>query len=167
MRALGWVVIGLLASVSFAQDEGASQSIVRSCTYEDGNEISVRYSDAVPQGKKRDLPNGKIWSPGDVPMLLFTQTTVKAGDAELPVGAYSMWVIPDKSSWTLVVNRNVTAGAAYDEKQDIVRVPMQVGTLPNAVTQPQVSLGHIAPKVCSLRVDYGKVGVWADAFVEK
>jgi hypothetical protein len=159
--------MGLLASASFAQEEGAPQSVFRSCTYDDGNEVSVRYSDAVPQGKKRDLQNGKVWSPGDVPMLLFTQTAVRAGNAELPVGAYSMYVIPDKNSWTLIINRNVTAGAAYDEKEDVIRIPMQVGTLPNSVTEPQVSLGHIAPKVCSLRVDYGKVGAWADAFVEK
>ncbi len=167
ITTLGWVVVGLLVSASFAQQEGSPQSIVRSCTYEDGNEVSVRYSDAVPPGKKRDLQAGKVWSPGDVPMLLFTQSALKAGNAELPVGAYSMYVIPEKNSWTLIVNRNVTAGAAYDEKQDIVRIPMQVGTLPNAVTEPQVSLGHISPKVCSLRVDYGKVGAWADALVQK
>lgn len=166
MMPLGWVVVGLLVSVSFAQDQFA-QSVVRSCTFDDGNEMSLRYSNAAPAGKKRDLPNGKVWAPGDVPILLFTQTVVKAGNIELPVGAYSLYVIPDKNSWTLIVNKNVTAGAAYDEKQDLVRIPMQVGALPNAVPEPEVSFGHIAPKVCSLRVDYGKVGAWADAFVEK
>lgn len=165
--ALGWLVVGLLVSASFAQEQGTPQSIVRSCTYQDGNEISVRFSNAVPQGKKRDLQNGKVWSPGDVPMLLFTQVAVTAGNVELPVGAYSLYVIPERDKWTLIVNKNVTAGAAYEEKQDIVRVPMQVGSLPNPVTEPAVSLGHVSPKVCSLRVDYGKIGAWADAFVEK
>ena len=137
-----------------------------SCTYQDGNSLTVRYSDANP-GHKRDLQNGKVWSPGDVPMLLFTEVPVKVAKAELGVGAYSMYVIPDKGKWTLIINRNITQGAVYDEKQDLARTSMDIGQLPTAIDQPHVSFGHIAPKVCSLRVDFGKTGAWADAFIQK
>jgi len=174
LPALICLVLGLLVSMSVAQEESGSspQSIFRSCTFQDGNEISIRYSSPEPpaQGRKRELPSlpfGKVWSPGDVPMLLFTQVGVKVGNTELPVGAYSLFTIPEKDKWTLIVNKNVTAGAAYDEKEDLVRIPMQIGSLPTRVDSPQVALGHIAPKICSLRVDYGKTGAWADAFVEK
>jgi hypothetical protein len=141
--------------------------MMASCTFESGSQLTVRYSNAVP-ANKRDLPNGKIWSPGDVPMLLFTEKPIIVGGAtELPIGAYSLYVIPDKDKWTLIVNRNVAVGAPYDEKQDVVRVPMSIGKLPTPLLQPQVALGHIQPKLCSLRVDYAKLGVWADVFREK
>jgi hypothetical protein len=167
MRPLttGLLLMCTLAPMSsaFAQD---AQGAMASCTYQDGNQITVRYSNA-PAGKKHELPSGKVWSPGDVPMLIFTEVPVKVASADLPVGAYSAYVIPDKGKWTLIVNKNVTAGAAYDEKQDIARLPMETAKLPTALDQPQVSFLHTSPKVCSLRVDYGNTSAWADAFAEK
>jgi hypothetical protein len=151
-------------AIAFAED--GPQGNMTSCTYQDGNSLTVRYSDANP-GHTRVLQNGKVWSPGDVPMLLFTEVPVKVANAELGVGAYSMYVIPDKGKWTLIINKNITQGAAYDEKQDLARTPMEIGQLPAAIEQPHVSFGHIAPKVCSLRVDFGKTGAWADAFIQK
>jgi len=159
-----FLVVPFLCSVTFAQD--APQNTMASCTYADGNSLTVRYSDANP-GRIRVLPNGKVWSPGDVPMLLFTEVPVRVAGVELAVGAYSMFVIPDKSKWTLIINKNITQGATYDEKQDLARTSMDTGQLPTAIDQPHVSFGHIAPKVCSLRVDFGKTGAWADSLIEK
>jgi len=161
---LYFLVVLFLSSVSFAQD--APQNVTASCTYADGNSLTVRYSDANP-GKLRALQNGKVWSPGDVPMLLFTETPVKVAGVELAVGAYSMYVIPDKGKWTLIINKNIAQGAAYDEKQNLARTPMETGQLPAVIDQPHVSFGHISPKVCSLRVDFAKTGAWADAFMQK
>jgi len=161
---LHFLIVLFLSSVSFAQD--APQNSMASCTYADGNSLTVRYSDANP-GKLRSLPNGKVWSPGDVPMLLFTETPVKVAGVELAVGAYSMYVIPDKGKWTLIINKNIAQGATYDEKQDLARTPMETGQLPAVIDQPHVSFGHIAPKVCSLRVDFAKTGAWADSFMQK
>ena len=99
-----------------------------SCTYADGNSLTVRYSDANP-GKKHELQNGKVWSPGDVPMLLFTETPVTFAGCE------RRWCVqhvrnPRQGKWTLIVNKNVAAGATYDEKQDLARTPMQTGQFP-------------------------------------
>ncbi|HSS95377.1 MAG TPA: DUF2911 domain-containing protein [Terriglobales bacterium] len=151
-------------AVGSAQD--TPQNSMTTCTYTDGTSLTVRYSDANP-GKKRELQNGKVWSPGDVPMLLFTETPVTVSGVQLGVGAYSMFVIPEKSKWTLIVNKNIDAKAPYDEKQDLTRAAMQTGQLPTPIVQPQVSFGHLAPKMCSLRVDFGKIGAWADVFLQK
>src|SRR5882757_175568 len=88
------LIVLFAGALAFAQDASAPQNSMASCTYQDGNSLSVRYSDANP-GKKRDLQNGKVWSPGDVPMLLFTETPVKVANVDIGVGAYSMYVIPD------------------------------------------------------------------------
>ena len=164
--AIHFLLVLFACSLTFAQDAQGAQAMMASCTYHDDYSVTVRYSDANP-GKKRDLPNGKVWSPGDVPMLLFTEAPVKVANVELAVGAYSMYVIPDKGKWTLIVNKNIAPGAAYDEKQDVARTSMETGQLPSAIDQPHVSFAHISPKVCSLRVDFGKTGAWADAFLEK
>jgi hypothetical protein len=162
---ISYFLLALSAS-AFCVAQDAPQNSMASCTYTDGNSLTVRYSDTNP-GKKRELQNGKVWSPGDVPMLLFTETPVTVSGVELGVGAYSMYVIPDKGKWTLIVSKNLTANAAYDEKQDLARTPMLTAQLPSPIDQPHVSFGHIAPKVCSLRVDFGKIGAWADSFNQK
>ena len=168
MRSVSYLLLGALILVSgaFADDASTPQNATSYCTYQDGSQLTVRYSDTTP-ARKGDLPNGKVWSPGDVPMLLFTEVPLKVANAELPVGAYSMYVIPAKDKWTLIVSKNVTANAPYDEKMDVVRTSMDTGKLSMAMDAPKISFAHISPKVCSLRVDYGKTGAWADAFQQK
>ncbi len=161
--SLAVVFFGTLA---FAQDATTPQNMAATCTFEDGRSLTVRYSSANTE-HRRELQNGKVWSPGEVPMLLFTEVPITVAGVELGVGAYSMYVIPDKGKWTLIVNKNITAGTQYDEKQDLARTTMGLGQLPTVADQPRVSFNHVSAKVCSLRVDFGKTGAWADAFMEK
>jgi hypothetical protein len=83
-------------------------------------------------------------------------------NVEIAPGAYSIWLIPDKKNWTLVVNKNVKPGATYDQADDLVREPMEIGQLPSPTKQPDLGFAHMAPKRCNLRVYYGRVGTWAD-----
>jgi len=134
------------------------------CTYADDNEISVRYD---ASGKNKEEPkNGKVWEPGGSAMTLYTQGPVVLNHVEIPVGAFTVYVVPGKKEWTLVVNKNVTAGSKYDEAQDLVRAPMELGDLNPPVKPLQVALAHMAPKTCTLRLYYGNVGAQAD-FTEK
>ena len=160
------LVVVFVGTIAVVQNASAQQDMSATCTFEDGHALTVRYSGANNE-HRRDLPGGKVWSPGNVPMLLFTEVATKVENVEIPVGAFSMYVIPEKSKWTLIINRNITAGAEYDEKQDIVRTTMGLGQLPSPTEEPHVSFNHVAPQVCSLRVDFGKTGAWADAFKEK
>jgi hypothetical protein len=135
------------------------------CTFDDGKEVSLRYQ-AVEANKKNDPISGKPWSPGGAPMFLFTPTDLTIGNATIPTGAYSVYTIRNKNDWTLIVNKNVTQGSAYDQQQDLVRVPMEVTKL-SATNKPLViSLGHTAPKTCSLQLVYGDTGAWTE-FKEK
>jgi Protein of unknown function (DUF2911) len=135
------------------------------CSFADGKEMTVRYS-VPPDKQKTELSYGKIWTPADRPMVLFTQVGLSANQVPIPVGAYTLYVISEKKEWTLIVNRGVESSAKYDAQQDVVRVPMQLGELPQRLDQADVSLGHIAPQQCNLRIDLGKVGAWAE-FHEK
>ena len=134
------------------------------CTFADGQQMSLRYTRPSGSGKQK-LPMGQVWAPGDSPMDLFTQVGLSTGNSEIPIGAYRVYIIPDKKSWTLVINKNVAAGSKYDQQQDLVRVPMQIGHLGTAVSF-EASFAHMAPKQCNLRIYYGKIGTWAE-FTEK
>ena len=149
-----------------AQAAGSdSNSGTAVCDFADGQEVSVRYKETVASSK--DEPhNGKIWLPGGSPMTLFTNVALTLNQATIAPGAYSMYVIPNRKDWTLIVNRNVTPGAAYDEKQDVARSPMELGEIDAPPKQLQVSFAHVAPKQCSIRLYYGKAGAFAD-FMEK
>ena len=82
------------------------------------------------------------------------------------MGAYSVHLIPGGKSWTVIVNRNVNPGAAYDSARDVARAPMEVGEVPDAVKELELSFAHMSAKQCNLRVYYGKIGAFTD-FLEK
>jgi len=154
----------LMSPAVAQQPDQNSQTAPVVCTFEDGKEISVQYSKA--DSSKNEPRNGKVWEPGGTPMTLFTQTPVVLNNVEIPVGAFSMYVIPNRKDWTLVVNKNVTAGSKYDQTQDLVRASMELGNLSQPVKPLQVILAHMAPKVCSIRLYYDTVGVLTE-FTEK
>ncbi len=150
------VLVFAFVLVCQAQDQATASAM---CNFEDGQQMTVRY-DATSASRKPQ--NGRIWSPGKAPMFLFTSAPLKVGNSAIPVGAYSMYLIPGKDQWTLVVNKNVSEKGEYNQQQDVLRAPMGIGTLSEATKTPNVAFGRMAPKQCNMRVYYEKVG----AFVE-
>ena len=144
-----------------AENDPTDQSASITCDFTDEKEITVEYNNSTMSDK--DQPrNGKVWLPAGSPMTLFTQVALVLNHVELPVGAYSLYVIPNKKEWTLVVSRNVTNPKTYDEKQDLVRAPMEIGGVSSPPKRLQASFAHVAPKQCSIRLYYETIG----AFVE-
>ncbi|HEV2714567.1 MAG TPA: DUF2911 domain-containing protein [Terriglobales bacterium] len=165
MRILCAVLLyqGMLATAGLAQDT-KQEAATTTCTFEDGSEISVRY---IPVETNREkIQNGKVWAPGGSPMVLFTPAALTLEKSQIPAGAFSLYLIPQKDRWTLVVNKNVSAGNRYDERQDIARAAMEMGQLGEPTSTLELSFGHMGPKHCSLRVYFGKTGGWAE-FLEK
>jgi hypothetical protein len=129
------------------------------CTFADQTDLSVRYNAVAIKGSPR-LQTGKVWAPGGKPILLFTQSPLSIANVDLAVGAYSVYLIPGKDDWTLVVSKNVSGTGEYDEKDDLVRTRMDGAKLSTAAERLNISLGHVAPKQCEMRVYYDKTGVW-------
>ena len=142
-------LIALVALILlFVVSAGAQEAQSAFCNFDDDNQVSIQYKANVTEAPR----NGKVWSPG---ITLYVQTPLTLGNSTLGLGAYSVHFVPDKKSWTIVVNKNVTAGA-----------PMEIGELPAAQKNLQLAFGHMAPKHCSLRVYYQKTGAFAE-FMEK
>jgi Protein of unknown function (DUF2911) len=150
------VLLFLLSMASTTLFAGDAQTY---CNFEDSNQVTIQYNSAP----KEEPHNGHVWAPG---ITIYVQTPLTLGSTVIPLGAYTIFLIPDRRNWTIIVNKNVTAGAAYDSAQDIAKAPMEVGELPEATKQLQLSFAHMAPKQCNLRVYYQKSGAFVD-FLEK
>jgi hypothetical protein len=146
-------VVVAAGAAAFAQD---AQTY---CDFADGNQITIQYHPTI----KEEPKNGRVWGPG---ITLYVQTPLTLGGKDIPLGAYTIYLTPERKAWTITVNRNVTAGAAYNSAQDVAHAPMEIGEIPEPTKQLQLSFAHMAPKQCSLRVYYQKTGAFVD-FMEQ
>lgn len=158
MRTSTFPVVVLLLFTALSASVFAQNSQTY-CNFEDGNQVTIQYNPTV----KEEPRNGRVWAPG---ITLYVQVPLMLGGSQIPLGAYTIYLIPEKKDWTLIVNKNVTAGAAYNSAQDVAHAPMEIGEIPEPTKQLQLSFAHMAPKQCSLRVYYQKVGAFVD-FMEK
>lgn len=171
-RHLSWTaILTLIFLATLAQPATAQQAAADSltgsavCTFDDGKELSARYK-PVPVSQNESAPAGKVWAPGGLAMTLFTEGAITLGTTTVPAGAYTMYLLPGKKEWTLIVSRNLTLDGKYDQNQDLARATMQTGDLGRSEGQFKVFFGHIAPKRCEFNVDYGKSRAWVD-FAQK
>jgi len=141
----------------FAQ-AGNPPSSTTTCNLEGGRQVYIRYN---PVTTKEKIVNGKPWSPGGAPMTLFTEAQLTLGSSTIPIGAYTVYPIPARDHWTLVVNKNVTPGAAYDEKQDIARATMETDQVAQSSDALEVAFAHVGAR-CTLRIYIGKTASFAD-----
>jgi hypothetical protein len=154
---LGIASVAITAPMLAIAGELQTKSAV--CTLEDGKQVSLRY--AVDDRDSTKLKMGQMWPQTDRPMLLFSQTPLRIEDSSIPIGAFSVYVIPDKKQWTLVVNSNVVTGQ-YHPQQDLVRASMMTGDVSGREAGPEIWFGRSAPNRCELRFYEGNTG----AFVE-
>ena len=144
--------LSTLSTIGLAQSEPSTAS----CNLDDGRQVYIRYN---PISAKDKVSNGKPWAPGGSPMTLFTEAELNLGGSTIPIGAYTVYPIPDKK-WTLVVNKNVAPGAAYDEKQDLARTQMETDQVSQPSDALEVAFAHVGEK-CTLRIYFGKTASFA------
>jgi hypothetical protein len=147
----------LLSACSFVHATDPPSSTT-TCNLDDGRQVYIRYN---PVSAKEKVPNGKPWTPGGAPMTLFTEAQLTLGSSTIPVGAYTVYPIPNRDHWILAVNKNVSPGATYDEKQDLARATMETDQVSTASEALEVAFAHVGPR-CTLRIYYGKSASFAD-----
>ena|ERR1700733_10439552 len=153
------VLVSLLCTPFMAAQSSSAPTSTTTCNLDDGRQVYVRYN---PVSVKQERPpNGKAWAPGGSPMTLFTEAPLSLASSMIPLGAYSVYAIPAKEHWTLVVNKNVTAGAAYDQKEDIARAAMETAQVDEPSQTLEVAFAHVGAR-CTLRIYMGKIAAFAD-----
>ena len=94
-------------------------------------------------------------------MTLFTEAPLTLGSSLIPLGAYTVYPIPAKGNWSITVNKNVTPGSAYDDKQDIARSVMETAQVEGASDTLEVAFAHVGNR-CTLRIYIGKQASFVD-----
>lgn len=148
----------MLIAPLFAQ--GANPQSTASCNFDANKQIAVEYQAITVNTRKavfgREIPYDKPWTPGGRPMALFLTAPAKIADRHIPVGAYTMFLIPQEKQWTLVVSKSTDMSGKYDAQQDLARIPMQYGELGTPENEFSVYFAHVAPNQCSMRLDLDK-----------
>ena len=157
-----FLIVGLFPGAATAlQDKSAPQAETVSCNFADGRQVTVRYN-TVPVNKKERLRDGKVWMPGGSAMILFSGADLKFAGKQIPTGAYTMYLMPGRKDWTLIVSKNEKPENAYDPGQDLARGAMDLGQLSQPTRNLRVYFGLMGPKQCNLRVYYGDIGAFTE-----
>jgi hypothetical protein len=99
-----------------------------------GKELSITYGRPYLKGREfgKDVaPYGKVWRLGadEATKLTLTSAARVQGGPELPAGSYSLWAIPGKEKWRLIVNKGADVwGTDHDPSQDVARFDLPVHT---------------------------------------
>src|SRR5438270_48647 len=74
-----------------------------------GTKVEITYRRPVARGRELFgalVPYGRTWTPSaDSAARISTSGPIEINGADLPAGTYSIWAIPDSSTWTVIFNR--------------------------------------------------------------
>ncbi|MFT3827565.1 MAG: DUF2911 domain-containing protein [Chitinophagaceae bacterium] len=128
---------------------------------------SIELSYSRPNAKGRvvfgDLtPYGKVWRTGanGATTLTFGDEVI-IGDKKIPAGKYGLLSIPGKTSWTLIITKqlDVTSPAAYKQEEDVVRVTVPSTALAASVETFTMQFVNIKSTSCDLQLMWEKTSV--------
>ncbi len=160
--ALGCMALGLMAALGSAQTDKAtrpSPSANASCALAGGKTITVDYSSPRAKGRKIYgglVAYGEVWRAGANEATTFVTTAdVMVGGSHVPAGNYTIFAIPNKDKWTLVISKKTGEwGTEYPgPTQDLARIDMKASALPSAVENFTIAFDKTASG-CSLRMDW-------------
>lgn len=92
-----------------------------------GTRIEIAYHRPVARGRALFgalVPWGRIWTPSaDSAARLTLSGPVEVNGTRVPAGRYGIWMIPDSTAWTVIINAQAEAfHLRYPQGQDVLRV---------------------------------------------
>ena len=160
--AVGGLTLGLMAALGSAQTEKAarpSPAAKASCVLADGKTITVDYSSPRAKGRKIYgglVPYGEVWRTGANEATTFVTTAdVMVGGTHVPAGSYTIFTIPNKDKWTLVLSKKTGEwGTNYPgPENDLARIEMKASALPAAAENFTIAFDKTSAG-CTLRLDW-------------
>ena len=107
---------------------------IASVRYKD-NYVKVTYSQPQKNGREifgQLVPYGKVWRTGaNEATEITTVADIEFGGIVLKAGTYSLFTIPEKDQWTIIINTDVGLWGAYNynSRKDLYRFQVPVTTL--------------------------------------
>jgi hypothetical protein len=160
--ALFTVVLLTLTTLAIAQQDAKarpSPAANAQCKFTDGKTIKVDYSS--PRMKGREIfgglvPYGQVWRTGANEATSFvTDANLTVGGKDVPAGSYTIFTIPNKDKWTLIINKKTGEwGIPYKyEADELARVDMQVSKTSAPVENFTISF-HEMGNGCHMYLDW-------------
>jgi len=160
--AVGCLTLSLPAAPVYAQAEKParpSPAAKATCALADGKTITVDYSSPRAKGRKIFgglVPYGEVWRAGANEATTFVTTAdLMVGGTHVPAGSYTIFTIPNKDKWTLIISKKTGEwGIPYPgADQDFARVDMKAAALPSAVENFTIAFDKSGGG-CTLRMDW-------------
>ena len=143
IRLIGLLLL-LSAHNSFAQEAikpRPSPLAIASSRYKD-NYLKIVYSQPHKKGREvfgTLVPYGVVWRTGanEATELTFTKDILINGTL-MKAGTYSLFTIPEKDNWTIILNSELGLWGAYNynSKMDVLRFQAPVQVLKDVLYEP-------------------------------
>lgn len=128
-------------------------------------EMTIIYSRPSLDGRSLSslAPNGRVWRTGaNANTKINFNKDVTIGGKSLPAGEYSMYSIPGKDNWTIIINKAKSWGTQYDQSQDVIRFDAKVETTTASVETFRIDLADFdknSKDKANLELAWGNVSV--------
>ncbi len=162
VSAVGCLTLGFMTALGSAQADKVSRPsppATASCALADGKTITVDYSSPRAKGRKIFgglVPYGEVWRAGANEATTFVTTAdLMVGGTHVPAGGYTIFAIPNKDKWTLVISKKTGEwGSPYPgASEDLARIDMKASARPSAVENFTIAFDKTAGG-CTLRMDW-------------
>jgi Protein of unknown function (DUF2911) len=131
-----------------------------------GNKITITYGRPYLKGRhvgEQVAPYNEVWRLGADEATKITVTArTKIGDSlELAPGSYSLFAIPQRDKWTIIVDKVADQWGAfkYDQSQDLGRFDLKVTPPSSPVEQFTISLAKEGSSTAALTFAWGNASV--------
>ena len=168
--AVGCLTLGFMAALGSAQADKAarpSPAAKATCALADGKAITVDYSSPRAKGRKIFgglVPYGDVWRTGANEATTFVTTAdVMIGGTHVPAGSYTIFTIPNKDKWTLIISKKTGEwGTDYPgPSNDLARIEMKASALPAAVENFTIAFDKSSGG-CTLRMEWETIRASVD-----
>ena len=142
-RFSGLAVILLAAAPAFAQRYTSPPA--KAAVTIAGKKITVDYYAPSMHGRKvigALVPFNEVWCTGaNWATAITSDAPLEMGTLKLPKGSYSIWTLPTKNEWTLIINKQTGQfHLDYDQSRDFGRTKMNLKTLASPVETFKIDL---------------------------
>ena len=128
-----------LESTQTTQQDTIKKSIAKETHAQIGNaHVTIKYHAPAVRGRTiwgGLVPYGDVWVTGaHNATSLEIDETILINEIKIPAGKYAFFTIPDRETWTVIINKNWDQHLAdeYDQKDDVVRVKVRAEELDNS-----------------------------------
>jgi hypothetical protein len=164
---LSALLICVTAGLAMAQDGMERRKSPLSIARVEYQDTYVKITYSQPQMKGRDIfgslvPYGQVWRTGANEATEMTVTKpIKMAGKTMEAGTYSIFSIPNKDSWTIILNSDVGQWGAfgYNDKFDVMRFDVPTKMMDESAEVFNISFAEVKDGKTTLTIKWDKTKV--------